>query len=157
MPEESIDRSNFVDAEYVAEVVNNQYIIEVHAPSIGASVGATLLILFLLLMIAGCIHSCCFAGTCCQSFWSFILSCCCRRCTGCTMVGREDTGGGGYYGDSIYNDYYASGTAATSWRPNGKSSNALPYDSGYALQNLPTKIPNNSAKSRWHDPCPVDA
>ena len=57
------------------------------------------------------------------------------------MVGREDTGGGGYYGDSIYNDYYASGTAATSWRPNGKSSNALPYDSGYALENLPANLP----------------
>ena len=112
--------------------------IGVHALSVGASVGATLLILFLLLMIAACVHSCCFGGSCCSSFWSFIFSCCCGKCS------HEDPGSGdGHWSDPRLSDtyftkYYASSSATKYRWPDGKS--ALPYDTGYALDNVPQPV-----------------
>ena len=53
------------------------------------------------------------------------------------MVSHEDTAGYNFNDE----DYYVSGTAATNWRHNGKSSSTLPYDSGCALQNLPSNLP----------------
>ena len=96
-----------------------------------------MLIRFLLLMIAFCIHSCCFSGTMCQSFWSWIFSFCCGCCDGCaTMVGHEDAAGYEFNNIDCYE--VVSGTAATQWRHNGKSSTLPLCDTGCALPNLPS-------------------
>ena len=102
--------------------------------------GGTLFILFLLIMVACCIHSCCFSGTLCQTFLSWIFGLCCGRCDGCaTMVGRRDAAGFKMNDEDCYE--VVSGSAATQWRHNGKSSTLPLCDTGCALPNLPSNRP----------------
>ena len=131
----------------MAEVIQKQYVIGVHLASVGASIAGTLILLLLLLMIAALVHSCCFGGQCCGTFWSFIFKCICGKCN------HEDSGGQGggddcegqwqdpRLKDHYFTKYYMSKPAAQyRWPENGKHNNDLPYDTGNAISDAPLPV-----------------
>ena len=142
------DHSNFVSAEQVAEVIQRQYVIGIHLASVGASIGGTLLLLAIIMLIAATIHSCCYGGQCCGCFWWALFKCICGRCDH-----EEETEDGGKIGsndngeefrdprldDEYFTKFYMSKPAAQyRWPEEGKRN--LPYDSGDATSGIPLPV-----------------
>ena len=143
------DHSNFVSAEQVAEVIQRQYVIGVHLASVGASMAGTLILLCLILLIVATIHSCCYGGECCGSFWWCIFKCICGKCDHDEAEGGK--GGSNDDGeeqwrdprldDQIFTKYYMSKPAAQyRWPENGKNDLPLPYDTGNAISDVPLPV-----------------
>ena len=94
-------------------------------------------------------HSCCYGGECCGSFWWCIFKCICGKCNHEEAEGGK--GGSNDDGeeqwrdprldDQIFTKYYMSKPAAQyRWPENGKNDLPLPYDTGNAISDVPLPV-----------------